>query len=289
MSYHELAQKTGITANAVRKRIGKLEDSGVIDYYTIELTYTMIDAHSLLAWILTDGTRDEEEFSNALGSSEYILDVTPHAGGYYAVFADYITAEDMSRITRLIRAQKGVLNVEIHPLILYTSLAPPMSDSELKKLHFRILKPLINDPKMPINEIALAANLSSRTVRRALKEIMEHGGVRFTLKWNPEVSTGTHFSALIKYDQSKSEHSRCTNWLMETFPVELWEVFESTIEPMILAYFVVPAMGEVESITRAIRQADFVTAVVSHVATKTRSYDGLRRRILLELIESSCL
>ncbi|MHA1907531.1 MAG: Lrp/AsnC family transcriptional regulator, partial [Candidatus Thorarchaeota archaeon] len=146
--YQELAEKTGITANAVRKRINKLESSGAIDYYTLELAYTMIDAHSMMAWVTTDGSRDEKEFADTMGKNEYVQDVTHHAGGYYAVFADYITAEDMSNLTRFLRNQESVSNVEIHPLILYSSGAPPKPEFELKKLHFRVLKPLVDDPRM---------------------------------------------------------------------------------------------------------------------------------------------
>ncbi|MFW9909252.1 MAG: winged helix-turn-helix transcriptional regulator [Candidatus Thorarchaeota archaeon] len=285
-SYQELAKKTGITANAVRKRIDKLESSGAIDYYTIEYTYTMIDAHSLMAWITTDGTSDEEEFSNQIGNLKFFLDVTPLTGGYYAAFADYITAEDMSDITRFVRSQECVLNVEIHPLVVYTSRPPPKPELELKKLHYRVLKPLIENPRMQINEIAQEINLTARKVRRAISEIMEHGGVRFTLKWNPEVSKGTHFVARIKYDESRTSQEEFTSLLLKKYPVLLWELFVSTIEPLIVAYFVVPTMEHVEQVTREIRQSGVVDSVISHVATKTRSYPGLRNRRLLEKIES---
>jgi DNA-binding Lrp family transcriptional regulator len=269
-----------MSANAVKKRVSKLEDMGVIVRYVVELTPAMIDAEILLAVVSTDGTQDEEEFANQIGSNPLVFDVDPLTGATYLVFADYTSPVELSELGRFLRGLQGVLSVELHTLLRFQE----HKKDDFTGLQLRVLEVLMEDAKMPLVSIAEKTGLTTRRVRRTIQELLDSNNVRFTLKWNPEASKGIPFIVRIDFDESKIQPTDCERWLREKFPIPLWEVMISSSDPIIFAYFVAEDQTHLERLTREVRQVAFVKSVFAFVNKPTRVFPGLRNDRLTEML-----
>ncbi len=283
LSFQALANNHQMTANAIKKRVAKLEKSGVIVEYVVELTPAMIGSEVLLAVVSTDGTRDEEDFAALIGDNPFVFDVGPLTGATCLVFADYVSSAELSELGRFLRGLEGVLRVELHSLLRPSE---PERD-EFTRLQLRVLSALMEDARMPLVDIAERSGLTSRRVRRTIQELLDSGGVNFTLKWNPEASEGIPFIARIDFDESKVKPDDCQKWLTETFPIPLWEVMISSSEPVIFAYFVAANQTHLEQLAREVRNAEFVKSVITFVNKPTRVFSGPRNYRLTEMLSEA--
>ncbi|UCH05551.1 MAG: AsnC family transcriptional regulator [Candidatus Thorarchaeota archaeon] len=281
MSFQALANRHQMTANAIKKRVSKLEESGVIVKYVVELTPAMIDAEVLLAVVSTDGTQDEDDFANLMGSNPLVFDVDPLTGATYLVFADYTSPRELSELGRFMRGLQGVLSVELHTLLRSWE----HTGDEFTGLQLRVLDVLMEDARMPLVSIAEKAGLTTRRVRRTIQELLDSNSVRFTLKWNPEASKGIPFIAHIEFDESEIQPTDCERWLREAFPIPLWEVMISSSNPTIFAYFVAENQTHLEKVARQVRRAAFVKSVITFVNKPTRVYLGPRNHRLTEMLQ----
>jgi DNA-binding Lrp family transcriptional regulator len=270
-----------MTATAVKKRVAKMEESGVIIRYAVELTPAMIDAEILLAVVSTDGSQDEEEFTNLIGDNPLVFDVSPLTGATYLVFADYTSSAELSELGRFIRTQKGVLGVELHTILRFRERGL----DEFTGLQLRVLKVLVENARMPLTNITEKTGLTARRVRKIIQELLDSNSVLFTLKWNPEASKGIPFTIRIAFDESKIKPTDCEMWLRETFLVPLWEVMMSSSDPTIFAYFVAQDQTHLEQIATEVRQAAFIKSVVTFVNKPTRVFLGPRNYRLTEMLQ----
>jgi Lrp/AsnC family leucine-responsive transcriptional regulator len=279
-SFQTLANKYQMTANAVKKRVAKMEESGVIVRYSVELTPSAIDAEVLLAVVSTDGSQDEDDFVDLIGNNPLVFDVSPLTGATYLVFADYSSSTELSELGRFLRALKGVLRVEIHTLLRFRE----REIDEFTGLQLRVLKALLEDARMPLASIAKKAGLTARRVRKIVQELLDSNSVRLTIKWNPEASKGVPFIARIAFDESKIIPTDLERWLRDVFPIPLWEVMMSSSDPVIFAYFVAQDQTHLEEIVRDVRRAEFVKSVISFVNKPTRVFLGPRNYRLREML-----
>ena len=85
ISYEELARKHGITPNAVRKRVLKLIDSGVIIKFMVLLSEAQIDANYLVAILKMDGSQDDALLTKILTDNRMVFVVLPLSNGDFII------------------------------------------------------------------------------------------------------------------------------------------------------------------------------------------------------------
>ncbi|MHA1480776.1 MAG: Lrp/AsnC family transcriptional regulator, partial [Candidatus Thorarchaeota archaeon] len=68
VSFETLARQCGITANAVKRRVNKLVEVGVIEKFVINLSLEMMNGQYLIGMVTTDGTEAEDEFIDLVGN-----------------------------------------------------------------------------------------------------------------------------------------------------------------------------------------------------------------------------
>lgn len=283
-SYQTIADKTGISATAVKKRVEKLVDSGVIVQFIVELNLAMIDAEFYVALIQTDASIVEEEFIEVLGSNAMICEVGALSGGMYIAFGSYIGSEGLAEIGKFLRTLESVREVEIHTLLF-----PKGKKVHLKKLHLRILGHLLNDPRTPVTKIAKDTGLAARTVSRAIDEILESQAVRLSIRWNLNAADSITFLSKITWDEERIDVDSMMNWLRNQFPVEFWEPLIAADAPVMFPAFVVDTLRDVERIMDKLQQAEFVKSAVTLIGKPSKSYFDLRRYHLEKMLNNASL
>jgi DNA-binding Lrp family transcriptional regulator len=300
ISYQNLSRKLGISANAVKKRVKKLSDIGVIDSFTVILSPAMIGAEVLYAFVYTDGSENEKEFITTIGNNPLVFNVgfaVSGVGRVYNVYAQYTSSQDLSEIGRFLRQLHGVTQVEVHPLLptadTKTKHIPPSGEisaiNEFSKLHLRVLSVLVDDARIPISEIAARTNLTARRVRKIIQELLESGAVMFSVRWNLSAGGYDQFIIRIELDEKTINSLNLAVWLEEQFPREFWVVYHSASAPIVFATFVVLNLQEAEQISRRIKQTPFVKSTTLLVRFSETKFPWLGEIKLKELLKQEDL
>jgi len=281
LPYQTLAKKLKISSNAVKKRVDRLIEDGVIERFSVELSLEMFAGDAALIILETDGTENEQEFCDNLGENSMIGLVGPCSGSMYMLFATYIGTVGLSELGIFLRTRKSVKSVEIFPLIY-----PRGKRVKYSKSHLKVLRCLIADVRMPVADIAHKTELSARTVRRLIDEIIEGEGVKLSLSWDLNAGDGIVMIAKTVWIPEKTDIGEMVSWFDLQFP-EFYTPIIAASEPVIFAAFVGPDLKRLDEIAKQIRDFERVKSVVSILGRPLHSYPDLRKYELDRILSSS--
>lgn len=285
LSYQAIADKIGLTANAAKKRITKLVESGVIDRFLITPSFAMINADLILAIVQTDGTEYQEDLIETIGSNPSVIQVSAVAcglGGLYTVFAAVGGSKALLDFGSQIRKLESVIDVDIHVVLF-----PKGKRVKLSKTQKTVLRYLVENTRATIVDVAKATGFTARRARRAIDDLQQGGGVEFRVLWNLGVGGLTEVFMKISWDEKNTTAGEIVQWLHQEFPDEFWSPFISAVAPVIFARLVVSEIETAESISRAIRRAPFVDSVTSLVLYSNNIFEWPGTTVLKRLLESS--
>ncbi len=282
ITYRELAIKYGISSSAIKKRVRKLEDTGIITGYTIKLSPNMIGTDLLFGMLSTDGSQDEAEFVNTLGENNKVIAAASYTGGHYALIAEFRDSQDLWDLGAFLRSFDCVYNIETHQL-----LSLPSSTMKFSKLHLRILKTLMDNPRKSIVDIADQSGLTARRVRKLINEIIDGQAVRFSAFVELGVAENIPFLMRISWDERAADHKAIASWLEETFPLSLWETYISVEAPIMISLLVGENLTEVDKIVRTTRQNKHIPTVTVQISKHHNYFPGLRHQALATLIKEA--
>ncbi|MHA2312525.1 MAG: winged helix-turn-helix transcriptional regulator [Candidatus Thorarchaeota archaeon] len=285
LSYQAIADKIGLTANATKKRIGKLVESGVIDRFMTTLSLAMIDADLVLAIVQTDGTEFQDDIIEKIGSNPSVVQVSAVAsgiGGLYFVFAALGGSKALLDFGSNIRRIDSVKDLDIH-----VTLSQKGKKVNLSKTQKKVLRHLVEDPRASITDVAKATGMTARRARRAIDDIRNGGGVAFAVFWNLGKGGLTEVLMHISYDEKSMKSEQMVKWLEQQFPNEYWSSFISAVAPVVFARFVVSEIETAERISKAIRKAPFVESVTTLVLYSNNIFDWPGTTELKKLLENS--
>jgi len=278
-SYQKLSSVLGISANAVKKRVGKLIDTGIIYNYTIMLSLDMLKSEVLYGLVYTDGEEIAQEFINQVGSNSMIHvvgSIASLSGGAYIISAQYIGSQGLAELGRFLRTLDHVLKVELFPLLI------PKDHADLQ------MKCLVDDARMPISDIANQTGLTARRVGRTIQQLMDRG-VMFSVRWNLSAGGLDVVMIRIRIDEHQKSIGEVTEYLRSEFPDEFWLPYISAEEPLVFAIFVVPNMQVAEKIARVIKQAPFAKSVAVSVQFSETKFPWLGEIKIKEMIKDAGL
>lgn len=281
MTFQDLSRRYGISANAIRKRVKRLEETGAIGEYLVRFSLEMTNCDLLFGLIWTDGSNDEVEFVDSIGESQYILAAASYTNGAYALLAEYTSPSQLLEAGAYLRSLPGVENVEIHPLLMEKG-----GKLELSGLHLRVLNCLVDNSKMPIIDIAQKTGLTARRVRKLVREMVESPAIQFTIGYElgqEEVP----FILRISWDEQVLKHDKIKPWLEDKFGSLLWEFYLSALEPVVFTLFSVENVFEIDSIARAIRREPFVKTVKTLIGKHHRYFGGLSHDKIYDMLRDS--
>jgi len=281
ISYQMLSRSYGISANAIRRRILNLEESGEISGYNVYLSSAMVGTSSLFGFLTSDGTRDEIELVDEIGSHQNIIAAAAYSNGTYALVAEYRTSEELLAVSSYLRKLDGIVKADLHPILSISG-----TQMDLTTLHFRVLKWLIEDPRMSIVDIAKNSGLTARRVRRLLDQLEQSGAVRFRALIELGAAESIPFIETITWEERTITYAPILEWIEKTYPLRHWESFISASEPVLFALFSAESLTEVTELTREIRNHPSVKSVTTNISTYHKFFPHYRLNRLKEMIDS---
>ncbi|MFX1509219.1 MAG: winged helix-turn-helix transcriptional regulator [Promethearchaeota archaeon] len=300
VTYQTIATRLDLTVNAVKKRILKLEEEGVIQRYYVYLSLAMMDAEWFLARITLSDTHFSPEFLDRIGAHPSVFSAGYLSDGSILVFAEYIGAQGLSELGGFLRQLPGVANVEIHTLIADRGQKIPMTDG-----HLKVLRSLREDARMPISQISEQTGLTPRRIRSVIQDF--HGKVgtpietlvdkeykpeisqskaalHFRIYWDLNAGGGNAFVVRTNWEEGKGSPEGVVQYFKSHFPFEFWFSFVAATEPIIYCVFIVNHIRESEKILPVIRKAPNISKVEIWVSFPLRKYVGLRESMIDEMI-----
>ncbi|MFW9967080.1 MAG: winged helix-turn-helix transcriptional regulator [Candidatus Thorarchaeota archaeon] len=281
--YQSLARKHGVTLNAIKKRVKKLLDDGVIEF-TIEPNVAMIDGDWAIAFIETTGAEDRIQFIKQLGENEMVNEVGTLSGSQYIIYAVYLGLEGYSEFNKFLRSLEQVKNIEVHQLLMNRG-----KKIELSRKQVDVLNCLITDPRMRISKIAECTGHSAKTVRRALNELLEGEGLWFGCRLRLNDAGSVAFLVKIEWDENRMEVQDILGWLGKDFPIEFWIPIIPVAQPILYGVFLVDVARDIGPIIDRVRKAPFVKSAVSLMGGESYSFSDVRRTWLEQIFIESGL
>jgi DNA-binding Lrp family transcriptional regulator len=284
-SYRALARKYGLSPNAIKNRVEKLVEQGVILEFQVFLASEVAGYEVLFGLVYTDGTENCEEFIPKVGSSPMVGTVctliVPEGGAYF-LYGRCMGPSQLAELGGMLRALSEVVKVDLHMAahrIRGTKI-------EFSKQQLMVLRFLQQDSRMRVEEIAKRTGTSTKTTRRILKELEAGNGVHYSIRVNPSAGWVDAW-VRIEWNDKITSADEIARWLQNEFPDDLYWLHISSSESVMLADFILDNILDLNQISARIRGAPFVKSTASLAASAQSSFEGLKEIKLREVLDEA--
>ena len=201
-SYRELADKLGLSVNAVHKRIQSMVDEGIIRSFTTRIS--LITVGGAMVWVLGQGDFvSVEDVKAKLQNNRNVYWLAVTGGDNLLVGLNMRQASELDANLRQVIKACGMKS----PFVGITLFPSMMGDveKEISPLDFRIVKALANDSRRTVVQVADELSLSAKTVRRRLERMESKGLLEYSISWYPDESNDiiTLFQVFLADDADK--------------------------------------------------------------------------------------
>ena len=285
--YRNIASAVGITPSAAKERINKMVSNGAIRTFVLFVNPVIFGYEKECILILrnVDKPIKERDILNKVSLLGDILAYTLSLGGTANfIFAVKDRAQDKIGILTDLLKPSQVESI----FARYTPVTMRIYNSDLK-----IMKCLLPDPRMMIEDIARATSLSPKTVARRLEKMRENHVLQFSIVTNlPSMNLTGYIEFAVLIDVKIFSHQK----IVEKIQVELQEYLlhipHRYQKEAIFAIFSCPNISAVNLILRRLESYDGVNKVEPFITTSLTIYQDwlkseINNRISQEYLSSS--
>jgi DNA-binding Lrp family transcriptional regulator len=301
LSYAMLARHFGLTVNAIKKRVNKLIERGVLSPFVVRLNRGLVGEgliDKVFVTISTDGSEEEEAFIKQIDAFPTVYSVWKTTRKSYGVYSPVAGFSGLSELGQFLQGLDSVTNVEIDSVV---PLDSPGRKAELStqrwcyefnfsKSDLLVLRCLKEDSRMPVSEIARRTRLSPKRVRKTLETFEKTRCV--LLIGLVDESKGELVSALIKTRlvPTAISNQEFVYWLYNQYPFECWEAYTVADKPsMVLQYVNAHNIHKIDEMALTIKSASFTTDVDALVIYGDRRFRVQKADPLEEMLSNAGL
>ncbi len=283
-----MAKKLNLSVNAIKKRVQKLKDDGVIRGGVLIPSNAMLGMEDWVALLRTEDPIPSDSFLDSLGEHEYVNSASILTDGSVLCFGNYPGAQGLEEIGMYLRRTPGVLSVEFHTILTEQGKKCELSLSELK-----VLQCLRQEPRMSISDLAEKTRLTPRRIRKIIQKLLGENGSEpgYYIEWEPrggsrasevsfrlnvhwDLNAGGHtaFVIIICHEEGVESRSKIVKVLREQYPVKFWYAYASAFEPVFFSVFVVEHMREASQIIETLRRTPEVISANAIYGYPTKAF-----------------
>lgn len=168
-SYRSLGKRVSLTAPAVRERLHRLEEKGVFHGFWLTPDPQVLGRKDLL--VLFGGERTRTDLETALAVRDVVWAAWKVDGGLTVQMWPRDSKEAVARLVASLGARPSGQTV-----------AEDTPHEPLSSLDWRIMDALVDDPRLPLQELCGRTGLSPKTVRKHLSQLRRDQSVYITPK-----------------------------------------------------------------------------------------------------------
>jgi DNA-binding Lrp family transcriptional regulator len=201
LSYAKLAEKLGLSVNAVHKRIQLLIETGVISKFTAKVSLQSQDA----IVVFISGTSQLSSFQDlptTLKTHGSIYWLVQGGGKFLCIGAYLKNLNELVSLLEFVKKEAGlpepmVRIARAEPMSEHRRMAsvplqvapntPPIN-LNLCDLDYKIIRSLKDDSRKAISDVATEVGVSAKTVRRRLMRMKKYNLIELGLEWYPDKS-----------------------------------------------------------------------------------------------------
>jgi len=174
-SDRNIGKELGISGGAVRARIKKMEESKMIEKFTIKVEPPILGFGVLYIVVSGQNIKEILEQVSLVGEPFFVV---PCIGGI--IVCGIAVKENLEQKIKL--ANKLLKDVRV--LSIFEAELSGFN-SNLTKTDLEILEQLIKEPRKKIENISKDSGLSTKTVTRTIDKLNENEGIQFTVIYDP--------------------------------------------------------------------------------------------------------
>ena len=225
VSYDELGQRVGLSASSVWRRVTDLEETGIIDRYLLTLTPKVITPIVVQSMLTLDGTRSDEDVLDDILEQEDLISLTSVINRFCMVSYEVRTDSERRQFQERLLEIPGVQSVDTYTYQDPVPEPPDPIELDFSEEQKEVLRLLVENPKIAINEIAERTDRPYRKVKKTLDEILETGTVRWSLDWNPNAKGNEMFIFRLVLESAITtgeEVKELATWMSTKYPENFW-------------------------------------------------------------------
>jgi DNA-binding Lrp family transcriptional regulator len=179
VSYNSLGSQIGLTAKSVKARVKKMESSGVIDSFIVRVNPLVLGYSKSCILVLRTNSNaaNETHIRRSLSLLGDILN-TGHILGNISTFKLAVKKEAEEKLELLVDVIGQDLLIQNQTVVFQNVREQPTYTD------FKIMRYLLDNPRMEISDIAEKISMSSKTVVRRLEKMIENHVLDFTIQCN---------------------------------------------------------------------------------------------------------
>jgi DNA-binding Lrp family transcriptional regulator len=282
LSYETLAKKYQISATAIRQRIARLTELGVIERFLVRLSYAMAATHPLIGFVESECTAEDDPFIDQIGRHPLVNRVRYNTYGSFVIYGEYAHSEQLAELRTYLHRLPEVHRVELHPYPADRGQIVKLSDYEL-----RVLRPLLDDPRFPINEIAKKVKTTAKRASRTLQNLITEKGVEFTALYDLVACDSTHFVLKLEWEDKTLTPEAIVHQVQSLYPLEFWLFKYSAIQNLMWISFNVDHPRNIEPIATAVRELPSINLTGTILPYPGKRFPEYRELQLRELAEKT--
>lgn len=174
-SDRQIGKELGISGGSVRARIRKMEDSQVIENFSIKVDPPVLGLGVLYIVVSGQNIKEILEQISLVGKPFFVV---PCVGG--VTVCGIVVKENLKEKIKLVNE----LMKDVRILSIFEAENPGFN-SNLTKTDLEILNQLMKDPRQKIENVSRKTGLSTKTVTRCIEKLNENEGIQFTLIYDP--------------------------------------------------------------------------------------------------------
>ncbi|MFQ6124537.1 MAG: winged helix-turn-helix transcriptional regulator [Candidatus Heimdallarchaeota archaeon] len=279
LSYRELADKLGLSVNAVHKRIRALTNSGVIRIFTAKASLLALKAHRVLVFGKSEA-KTVDRTCDRLGKNDSTYWVAV-AGGNYLYIGAYL--QNIAELESYVAFVKKIAQLSTPTVgIVQEESIRSTHDITLYPLDYQIIYALRHNSRKAISDIAEELGVTAKTIRRRLSRMIDEGLIELSLEWYPgasnEIITIFHL-----YLQTHTDERKASLLLLNNYsPNVLFVNFFRNLPKFLLCVTWTSTMKDLRDLRKSFECEELFESIVPNILYTGYIYDTWRDELVLE-------
>ncbi len=195
-SYRSLGRRVALTAPAVRERLKRLQEQGILQGYGLRIDPSIFDRDQLIVSFQGEWTR--RDLDKVLAAPDVVFAAWRLDGGLVAGVWSSESGKSIRKLADALGAKPstGAFTERRHDL------------NSLSVLDLQIIDTLIDDPRIPLKKIIELTGLSPKTTRKHLEALFESSIISILPRLGPMTGSGevVYYLAVIGEVEMKELH-----------------------------------------------------------------------------------